>query len=287
MQRKVFVLPIVLIFVNVIIWSQVTVASGGKLGENNELTISFLDIGQGDSVYIEAPNGRQMIIDGGPNENLLTALPEFLPFGDKTIDVLVITNPDADHYAGFIPLLEKFSVGAVVEPGTRSGTSLYKTLEAAIVNENVPHVLAMKGEKIILDQQKNIYFEILFPDRDVSMWESNDGSIVGRLVDGDISILFTGDGTKLTEGIVVFGNDLSGTEILKVGHHGSKTSTGTPLLTEASPSIAIISAGKDNRYGHPSKETTDRLDEENIPYLVTMDEGTVTFVTDGKIVKRK
>ncbi len=272
-------MPAILLFVCVVVWSQTSMVS--SIDQTNILKVSFLDVGQGDAIYIEAPNGRQMIIDGGPNQALLRELPKVMDFGDKTIDVIMITNPDADHYSGFIPLLDSYDVGAVVEAGTHSDTSMYKVLEKSIGDENVPHVIAQKGERIILDKKMNVYFEILFPDRDVSSWSSNDGSIIGRLVYGDTSVLFTGDSTKLTEGIVVSGSDLTGIDILKVGHHGSSTSTGVPLLQEADPKLAIISAGLNNRYGHPKKDTTDRLRSFGIPYLVTMNEGTINCESDG------
>lgn len=272
-------MPAILLFVCVVIWSQTSMVSG--VNQTSVLKVSFLDVGQGDAIYIEAPNGRQMIIDGGPNQTLLRELPKVMDFGDKTIDVIMITNPDADHYSGFIPLLDSYKIGSVVEAGTHSDTSMYKILESKILAENVPHIIAQKDQRIFLDEKANVYFEILFPDRDVSSWSSNDGSIIGRLVYGDTSVLFTGDSTKLTEGIVVSESDLAGIDILKVGHHGSSTSTGVPLLEESDPKLAIISAGLDNRYGHPKKDTTDRLISFGIPYLVTMNEGTINCESDG------
>ena len=260
-------------------WSQSQVIEVPKDGDL--LKVSFLDVGQGDAIYIEAPNGRQMIIDGGPSQSILRSLPEVMSFGDKTIDVIVITNPDLDHYSGFIPVLDNYSIGAVLEAGTSSDTSMYKVLQNKIKAEDVPHIVAFKGQRIVLDESKNIYFEILFPDRDVSGWSSNDGSLIGRLVYEDTTILFMGDSTKLAEGIVVSGSDISGTDILKVGHHGSSTSTGIALLEEARPKLAIISSGLNNRYGHPKKDVTDRLSNFGIPYLVTMYEGTINCESDG------
>lgn len=278
-NRQILIVFALLFLFCVIVWSEAYVTSPVK--ESNILKVSFLDVGQGDSIYIEAPNGRQMIIDGGPNQSILRALPEVMSFGDKSIDVIVVTNPDLDHYSGFIPLLDSYSIGAVLEAGTSSDTSMYKILQEKIEAENVPHIIAEKGERIVLDENKNIYFEILFPDRDVSKWSSNDGSMVGRLIYSDTSVLFTGDSTKLTEGIVVSGSDLSGTDILKVGHHGSSTSTGVPLLEEARPKLAVISAGLNNRYGHPRKDVTDRLTGFGIPYFVTMYDGTINCESDG------
>lgn len=285
MKNKPLLFVIILCVLNIFLYSYVFSISP-KEASSVYLKVSYLDIGQGDAIYIEAPNGNQMIIDGGPNQNLMNALSEVMPFGDRTIDVIVVTNPDSDHYSGFIPLLENYEVYSVVEPGTTSDTGMYKTLQEKIKEEGAPHVLAEAGTKIYLDKDKDIYFEILFPDRDVSLWSSNDGSVVGKLVYNENSFLFTGDATLLTEGLVVSGYDLSDVDILKVGHHGSKTSTGVPLLRETRPELAIISAGKNNRYGHPNKEVLDRLGLYDIPFLVTSSEGTITLLSDGKNIVR-
>lgn len=276
--------PILLLILNVVIWATLAQASERRSGI---LAVSFLDIGQGDSIYIEAPNGRQMIIDGGPNESLMSALPDVLQYGDKTIDVLVVTNPDADHYSGFLPLIDSYEIGAIVESGTTSDTALYNSFQDLISEKGILHLEAYAGQRIILDKENDVYLEILFPDRDVATWDSNDGSIVSKLVYGNTSVLLTGDSTKLTEGIVVSGSDLSGVDILKAGHHGSKTSTGLPLLQESKPNVVVISAGENNKYGHPDEETIENLNEMHIPYLVTMDEGTITFISDGEKFTRK
>lgn len=251
------------------------------------LKVDFLDIGQGDAIYVEAPNGHQMIIDGGPKDTLTKVLPEFMPFSDKSVDVIVITNPDADHMSGFIPLLKQYDVGSVIEPGTLSDTKTYKELEDLIEKENCPHIIARKGMYIVLDKENKIYFEVLFPDQNVSKWKRNDGSIVGKIVYGDTSIMMMGDATIRTEGIILSHNDKNKLKstILKLGHHGSKTSTGLSWLKAVSPNLAIISAGKNNRYGHPHQEVLDRLIGLAIPYLRTYQEGTIQIISDGKNIK--
>ena len=287
MQKRHVVTLGILFFFVLVVWAQVY--EGGiekSKKESGLLTVAFLDVGQGDAIYIEAPNGRQMIVDGGPKETLMMELPTVMPFGDKTIDVMMVTNPDLDHYSGFLPLLDQYRVSAVVEPGTHNDFGMYATLEQKIRDEGAEHLLARSGQRIILDQEKNVYFEILFPDRNVSSWDSNDGSIVGRLVYGDSVFLFTGDSTLLTEGIVLANNDISGIDVLKVGHHGSKTSTGLPLLREADPEHAVISAGAGNRYGHPTKLVLDRLASFGIETYTTIDEGTIVFETDGELLTR-
>ncbi len=288
-----FVFLGILLFFVAIVWSQVYekdilhADSTSKDEQDNILTVAVLDIGQGDAIYVEAPNGRQMIIDGGPKDNLLYAVKDVMSARDKSIDVLVITNPDVDHYNGFISLLETYTIGVVLEPGTNNDNPVYDVLEQEIISKNIPHTIARKGQRIILDKKNNIYFEILFPDRDVSTWETNNGSIVGRIVYGDTSFLMMGDASFLTEGLVIANNDISGTDVLKVGHHGSKTSTGVALLEAIQPSFAVISAGAGNRYGHPTPETLARLSDDNIPTVVTtIEEGTVVFFSDGKTVEK-
>ncbi len=291
-HRSAYIFLGTLFFFVAIVWSQVYekgilhADTTPKENHSNILTVAVLDIGQGDAIYVETPNGRQMIIDGGPKDNLLYALKDVMSSRDKSIDVLVITNPDVDHYNGFISLLETYTIGVVVEPGTNNDSPVYDVLEQEIISKNIAHTIARKGQRIILDKKNNIYFEILFPDRDVSTWETNNGSIVGRIVYGDTSFLMMGDASFLTEGLVVANNDISGTDVLKVGHHGSKTSTGVALLEAIQPSFAVISAGAGNRYGHPTPETLARLSDDNIPTLVTIQDGTVVFFSDGKTVEK-
>ena len=247
------------------------------------LKVAFLDIGQGDSIYIEAPNGNQMIIDGGPATNLMNALPPVLPFADHTIDTIMVTNPDADHYAGFIPLLKSYAIGSVIEPGTKNPSVMHRELQSLIHRMHIPELLARKDMTITLDSEHGVVFRVLFPDRDVSSWTTNDGSIVGILSYGATRIMFTGDATKKTESIVIADNEASALEsdILKVGHHGSRTSTSDSFVTVVDPRIAVISDGLHNKYGHPNKETHTTLARHQITIHRTDQEGTIGFISDG------
>jgi competence protein ComEC len=256
---------------------------------SNVLTVAFLDIGQGDAVYIEAPNGRQMLIDGGPGPILLSRLAAVMPFGDRSIDILMITNPDKDHMAGFVDVLDKFSVGLVLEPGTPKSTTIYKKIQDSIVNHNVKKLIVRRGMRILLDQEKNVYLDILFPDRDVSTWSANDGSIVAKLVYGKESFMLMGDATKYTE-VLMHHNEnpeILHANVLKLGHHGSHTSSSELWLEDVQPRFAIISAGLGNHYGHPHQDVLDRLYNLNIPYLATLGKGTILFETDGVSLKER
>ncbi len=258
-------------------------------GQHKYLKLAFLDIGQGDAIYVEAPNGKQMLIDGGSGRGVLLQLRQVMPFGDHSIDMLVITNPDHDHDAGFIDVLNNYDVKAVLEPGTYSPTKTYAKLEQLIKDKNVQKEIARRGMKILLDKEKNISFDILFPDRDVSNFSRNDGSIVGKIVYGKESFMMMGDATAYTESIVARNEtpEILNANVLKLGHHGSRTSSSSLWLETVHPELAIISAGLHNRYGHPHKEVLDRLMAFHIPYLGTYQKGTIVCNTDGVLMNCK
>jgi beta-lactamase superfamily II metal-dependent hydrolase len=254
-----------------------------KNKSDNLMKVAFLDVGQGDSIYIEAPNGKQMLIDGGSDIRVLTQLIKVMPAFDRSIDIIVVTNPDLDHIGGLVEVLKNYKVSLVLEPGVVPKTLIYENLEKEIIKNKINKKIARRGMHILLDDKKNIYFDILFPDRDVSNWESNDGSIVGKLVYGVESFMLMGDATRYTENLIKWNENPENLKasVLKLGHHGSDTSSSLLWLEDVNPSIAIISAGKNNKYGHPSKETIFNLDKLKIPYLITYLKGNIIFKTDG------
>ena len=265
----------IFLVVDVCIWMMVLRADRAGV-----LTVSFLDVGQGDSIYIEAPNGNQVLIDGGPGAGTLRSLGSVMPFYDRSLDLVMATHPDQDHVGGLPVVLERMKVGAVMTTENTADTGAYGAFQKDIQDEGVRHLLARRGEKIILDQ--GVVLEILFPSASTLGWDTNTGSIVARLTYGDESFLFTGDSPSSIEHYLVGqdGGRLK-TNVLKLGHHGSKTSSSLEYLSVVDPEYAIISAGKDNKYGHPSKETVARLEQLKIPALSTIDKGTITFKTKG------
>ena len=248
------------------------------------LTVAFLDVGQGDAIFIEAPNGNQVIVDGGPDGSILAELGRVMPFYDKHIDMLLVTNPDLDHYGGFIDVMEQYAVAAILLPGTHSETPTYAAFAGTIQEHHIPSLVVAQGMRFVLDAKREIFLDILFPNQDVSKWKSNDGSTIAKLTYGTASILLTGDSTMRTEQIVMrdFMPEVLHADILKVGHHGSKTSTSEAFLKAVAPTTAIISAGRDNRYGLPKQEILDRLKNGNILTLITAAEGTIVVRSDGK-----
>lgn len=274
---------VLLIFISLTLWFAVFCED-----RNGVLTISFLDVGQGDSIFIESPTGIQVLVDGGPNNNLVKEISGVLPWYDRHIDMLVITNPDKDHYEGFIALLKRFKTDVVLEPGTINKNSAYEVLENKIKDKKIPKILARRGQ--IIDLGEGAYLEVIFPDRDVSGLSPNDGSIVMRLVYEKTSVLLQGDSTSNIERYLLgLGGEKLTSTILKAGHHGSKTSSSEEYIKTVSPEWVVISAGANNMYNHPNKEVLDVLNEQKLITLVTCSMGQINFESDGEnfILKNK
>jgi competence protein ComEC len=265
------------------------ISRGGAGSRSDILKVAFLDVGQGDSIYLEAPNGRQMLIDGGPGPAVLSKLAEVMPFGDRSIDILLATHTDADHITGLNSVLDSYTVSMIFENGAQGTTRTYANLESKIATHKIQKMIARRGTHIVLDQDHNVYVDILFPDRVISKLESNDGSIVAKLVYGGESFMLTGDATMYTEHLIMVNEhpDTLHASILKLGHHGSKGSSSELWLEKVHPEEAIVSAGLHNRYGHPAPLIIDRLAKLKIPYLATLGKGTILFKTNGLSLKEK
>jgi competence protein ComEC len=251
------------------------------LQPTDHVTIAFLNIGQGDAIYIESPTHNQMIIDGGPPRTILGELRKVMPFYDRDIDTLLVSNPDKDHIAGFINVLENYTVHQVIEPGTLKDTDIYKKLEQDIIAEPAQRILARRG--MVFDLGSGALLTILYPDKDVSDQSPNEGSIIARLTYGSTSVMFTGDAPNKTEEYELgLDGDNVRSDILKAGHHGSKTSADENFIKAVNPKWAIISAGFHNQYGHPNKETTELFNKLHVPYLITYERGTIIFTCTVK-----
>ena len=277
-QKSYFKLGIVIIFaiLTLIIWSFVF----SRESKNGMLTVAFLDVGQGDAIFIETPNGTQILLDGGPNKKVLRELSELMPFYDRSIDMIITSHPDMDHIGGVPDVLERFEVEHIMIPGVGSDTDVYEEMISTVQEKNIEILYARRG-RIYLDEDHGVYLDILFPDRDVTGFDKNLASIVAKLVYGDATFLLTGDSPKSIEEYLI-GLDPAAldVDVLKLGHHGSKTSTSEDFLGYTSPNYAIISAGKDNSYGHPHQEVLDALEQFDIKYFETA-EGTIIFECDG------
>lgn len=255
-----------------------------------KLTFAVLNIGQGDSLYIQSPTGIEVLVDSGPGGGaLLRELPNVMRRGDRSIDAIIETHPDSDHMGGFVELIKRYKVGAFIEPGITKHNATIDALEEEVADGNIPKYIARRG--MTLDLGGGARLDILFPDVDVSYFgeRTNDGSIVARLVYGDTVALLTGDATIWTENrlLRMAGPDELASDILKVGHHGSKYSTGDAFVAAVHPSLAAISVGAKNTYGHPTEEVLNILARFNVPVLRTDQDGTLVFVSDGNAFARQ
>jgi competence protein ComEC len=254
----------------------------------HKLTVAFLDVGQGDAIYIEAPNGAQMLIDGGNGTAVLRQLGKQMSFFDHSIDVVIGTHPDEDHIGGLPDVLGRYYVDLYIDPGLNDHSATYETILYEVGKRRIPHVTAQRGMHIVLDKDDGVYFDVLFPDRLLEGVDANTASVVGRLVYGTTSFILTGDSPQAIEKYLVGldGEKLHST-VLKLGHHGSRTSSSEEFLEAVHPTYAVISVGKSNKYGHPHKEVVDRVAELNIPMLATSKVGTIVFESDGVNIVRK
>ena len=270
---KLYVLSI-LLFSNLFIWSAV-------FGEqDNTLKVAFFDVGQGDAIFIKSPNGKQVLIDGGSNRAVMRNLGRMMPFYDRSIDLVVMTHPDADHLGGLLPVLKDYQVDLVMESGVETDSEIYLEYKRIIEEKGIKSILARQGQKI--DLGNGAYLSVLFPASDTNDFETNTASVILKLVYGESSFLFTGDSPQVIEKYLVrfFGNELD-TDVLKLGHHGSKTSNSELFLGFTSPEYVVASVGENNRYGHPHKEVLDLLKNLNLDLLRTDESGMIVFESDG------
>ena len=246
------------------------------------LKIYFLDVGQGDSIFIEAPNGNQILVDGGPDNRVLSELAKVMPFYDRDIDVVVASHPHADHIFGLIEVLSRYNIANIVEAKEKYNSPVFKKWEEVVKEEGSNYIEAKSGK--IVDLGNEITLTILVPFR------SYDGAILKNPHEANVTVLlqyksfrvlFTGDMEMPVERqLLLDGKDISA-DVLKVGHHGSRTSSGDSFLSSVDPDVAVIQVGK-NSYGHPTREVLSRLENYGIKYYRTDLDGTVKVVSDGE-----
>ncbi len=272
---------LLLIIGNLMIFYSVFAETRGNL-----LKVSFLDVGQGDAIFIESPTGNQLLIDGGPDKNILNALGRVMPFYDKTIDAVLVTHPDQDHIGGIPEVLKNYTVGEYISSGATSSTGTSLELQNDLKEFNVKKEIARAGE--IIDLGGGAILKILYPETDPKGTDTNKYSVIAKLYYGDSTFLFTGDAPTGVEQYLAMtdGKELK-SDVLKVAHHGSRNSLSPEFLSAVAPEYSVISAGKDNSFGHPHKEILDFLNSIQSKILITFNLGDIVFVSDGQALKEK
>jgi competence protein ComEC len=274
-----------LFVVNILVWQHVFALSGPHY-----LTVDVLDVGQGDSIFIETPSMRHILIDGGPDSSVLTKLATKLPFWQRKLDVVVLTHPDADHVVGLIQVLKKYQVDYIIWTGMVRDGANYQAWRQMLLKKQ------QEGSKIIMAKLNttiasgDVTLKTLHPFENVegqTFKEANDTGIVSLLAYAKSSFLFTADVSSNIEQALLDNNSDLNADVLKVGHHGSKYSTQDTFLQAVTPNFAVISVGVKNSYGHPTAEVLQRLQEFGIKTLRTDQQGTVEFLSDGNIINVK
>ncbi|MFT7328124.1 MAG: competence protein ComEC [Crocinitomicaceae bacterium] len=244
------------------------------------LEIVFLDVGQGDAIFITTPNGRQVLIDTGPKNNLGSKLSRYMSSSDRSLDLIIMTHPDLDHVGSMISLIDRYSIDVVIHSGLLAGAPIYFAIANRINEKEIRTLTAHAGQRIVLDH--NVYLDIYMPHSFSTATEPNDYSIVTRLRYGNSSVLMTGDASDTVEyELIDTYGDILESDILKVGHHGSQTSTSELFIETVNPKYSIISAGCDNRFGHPHGLVLATLFTSNTQVLNTCNEGDIRFQSDG------
>jgi competence protein ComEC len=249
---------------------------------DGRLHVAVLDVGQGDAILVTTPDGRQMLIDGGPSiTDLNWRLGQEMPFWDRTLELVVNTHPDLDHLGGLVSLLDRYEVEQALVPDVEGDSQLYTEWETELAEAGLTPAIGQAGAR--LDLGGGVSARVLNPGPASRGEESpNNHSVVLHLQFGQISFLLPGDIEISVENRLVSDGAFLAATVLKSPHHGSKTSSGEIFLEAVDPQVAVISVGAENRFGHPSPEVLARYAERGLPVLRTDQHGTIEFVTDGQ-----
>ncbi len=286
----------VLFVANFLLWSAYF-----SLRPSDKLRVSFFDVGQGDSSFIETPDHRQILIDGGPDNSVLAKIGRALPFYDRTIDILIITHPDSDHLAGAVEIARNYDMGMILINGKECATKICAEFDKIVKEKNIKVVAARAGQKI--DFGNNVKMDILEPSVDsplrkavegetgvasvgakvaASKQDDNNLSIISLLSFGTDSFLFMGDAEDKEEIDLINSWPNLTADVLKIGHHGSKNSTNQLFLDHIKPKISVISVGAKNRYGHPTAEVLEKLKNIGSKIFRTDSGGDIKIESEGK-----
>ncbi|MFJ8101380.1 MBL fold metallo-hydrolase [Lysinibacillus sp. NPDC096212] len=241
----------------------------------HEMRVHFIDVGQGDSIFIESPNGKTMLVDGGvkgAGQKVVSYLKEL---GVNKLDIVVATHPDADHIGGLIPVLNSIDIGQFYDSGKVHTSQTFEEMLTLIDTKNIPYNVPKTGDSIAFDDDINV--KVLNANENAT--DNNDASIVLKLAYGNVSFLLTADaGVALEKEMMQ--DDVKAT-ILKAGHHGSNTSSSAEFIQKVHPEVTILSYGEGNKYGHPHAEVVERLQAIGSEIYSTAEAGTVIVSTDG------
>lgn len=254
---------------------------------DSKLHLVICDVGQGDAIFIRTATQLDILIDGGPDKKVLDCLGKHMPFWDRSLDLVIMTHPDADHSTGLIDVIKRYQVSGFYTQKVPGRTQIFQLLEATLAEKKLSAKYLHKGD--VFRDGKDFSMTALWPsveaieltDQNSSKPRLNELSVVELLTYGNFTVLLTGDaGSKVMDQIA---GEARSINILKVPHHGSKTGMSDNFLSSLDPDLAVISVGSKNRYGHPAKASLDLLENHMIKVLRTDLDGEVEIISDGKI----
>jgi competence protein ComEC len=259
----------IILLVLILVWLAVFSLPDGKFH------LIACNVGEGDSTLLVKGN-TQILIDGGPNDKVLSCLSRYMPFWDREIELVILTHPQEDHMLGLTSVFKRFAVDNFMENGSSGSSQVYRVLESQVGGSHSKVLIPTKGQTIRSGQ---IYLDILNAEKNEK--DANKMSLVIKITFGNFTALVTGDvDSKTLEGILREEN-IKKIAYLRVPHHGSKNGLSHEVIKILEPKLAVISVGK-NSYGHPSQETLDMLKENTIKTIRTDEGGDVEAVSDGK-----
>lgn len=253
--------------------------------KEKRLEVIFLDVGQGDAILIKTPYDQQILIDGGPDNAILNELSHHLPFWDRTIDLVILTHPHSDHVDGLLPVLERYQVNKIFYTGVKSESPDYLLWLDKVEEKAIPMVAV--SEKDAVNLGANLTLDILFPFQALTGQETedlNNTSIVSRLIYGQNSFLLTGDLPAEQENEILEKKLVIDSDVLKVGHHGSKYSSSTAFLEAVSPIYSIIQVGTQNKFGHPHFLTLENFGKINTQIWRTDQDGAIKCLSNQLVL---
>jgi len=250
-----------------------------------KLHLVFCDVGQGDGMLVISPGGKQIVVDGGPGSKIGDCLSQKMPFWDRTIEMVVLTHPERDHLEGLLEVLARYKVEMILSTGIKNDTELFNAWHETVKAEGAKIYGAKAGDKLVLDslQGQTLLIDVLWPTSEkLELWklaglsETNESSIVLRVSLGQFCAYLTGDLPKeLLQPLLD-----KPCQVIKIAHHGSKTSTNQEIINAVSPEAAIIQVGR-NSFGHPQKEVLELLQSKGVKILRNDANGNVEVITDG------
>jgi competence protein ComEC len=265
-SQKIFSKPEFLLILLVVLGYLILNLPTSKSIDNSQPVIRFFDVGQGDSALITGASGQNILIDGGPNDLVVQKLDKILGLKKKELSAVIITHPHADHISGLIEVLNKYEVKAVYFTGVIHTAPEYLELLKIIKEKDISTQLVVAGDRLELGLADE-KIEFLYPPIDISaskVENLNDSSIVARYIYKNRSAIFLGDLEDSGQAELVKMSSVIKSDILKVAHHGSKDSVNKEFIKSVDPLYAVITVGKDNKFGHPSREVIDALNGRNI-----------------------